>query len=73
MAIANPEMYRIYYNPSIRGEDNAKLAPALERVDRQSFAALPDHALHRIWNSEIATHDDWKLPPPDINTSSACQ
>lgn len=34
MAIANPEMYRICYNPSIRGEDKAELAPAWEQIDR---------------------------------------
>ena len=41
-----------------------KLALAWERVDRQSFAALADPALHRIWDNETdAVYDDWKLKP----------
>jgi hypothetical protein len=61
MAIANPEMYRIYDNPSIRGEETAHLAPAWDRVGRQSSAALANPALHPIWDNEIAGCDDWKL------------
>ena len=63
MAVANSEMYRIYYSPSIQGEEQADLAPARSPVDRQSFAALLDPALRRIWNSETAIHEDWKLIP----------
>ena len=63
MAIANPEMYRIYCNPSIRGDEKVELAPPWEPIDRQSFAALADPALHRISDNEPAVHDDWKLKP----------
>ncbi len=63
MAIANPEMYRIYYNPSIRGDEKAELPPPWERVYRQNFAALPDPALHRISDNGTAVDDDWKLRP----------
>lgn len=63
MASASPEMYRIYYNPSIRAEEKAELAPAWERVDRQSSAALPDPALHHISDNETTAYDDWKLNP----------
>lgn len=61
MASTNSEMYLICYNPSIRGEDKAELAPPWERIDRQSFAALADPALHHISDNEITVYDDWKL------------
>ena len=45
-------------------EEKMKLALAWERVDRQSFAALADSALRRIWDNEIdAVYDDWKPKP----------
>ena len=61
MAFANPEMYRIYYNPSIRGDEKAELAPPWEPIDRQSFSALAHPALHRISDNETTVYDDWKL------------
>jgi len=39
------------------------LAPVWERVDRQSFAAIANLALHRIPDNETAVYDDWKLKP----------
>jgi hypothetical protein len=73
MAIANPEMYHICYNPSIRGAEKMDLAPPWEPIDRQSFAALADPALYRISDNEPAVTDDWRLSSSDINTSSAYQ
>ena len=63
MAIVNPEMYRIYWNPSIRGEERAGFAPVWERVDRQSLATIANLALHRIPDNETTVYDDWKLKP----------
>jgi hypothetical protein len=58
MAIVNPEMYRIYYNPSIRGDERVGLAPVWERVDQQSFVALANLVGNRISNSETGVYDD---------------
>lgn len=45
-------------------EEKLKLALAWERVDRQSFTALADSALRRIWDNEVdAVYDDWKPKP----------
>jgi hypothetical protein len=63
MTIANPEMYRICYNPSIGGEQKAERAPAREWIDRQGFEALANSALRRISENENAVYDDWKLKP----------
>jgi len=42
-------------------EEKMKLTLAWEQTDRQSFAALADSALRRIWDNEIdAVYDDWK-------------
>jgi hypothetical protein len=56
-------MYPIHHNPSIRAKEKAELAPAWERVDRQSSAAIPDPALHHISDNETTAYDDWKLDP----------
>ena len=56
-------MYRIYYNPSICGEEKAGLALTRECVDRQSHAALANPALQRISDNETAVYDNWKLKP----------
>ena len=43
-------------------EEKERIAPAWawERVDRRSFSALADSALHRIRDNEVdAVYDDW--------------
>jgi hypothetical protein len=63
MSIANPEMYRIYHNPSICAEQKIGLVSAKERVDRRIPTAFAGSVLRGTSDNATAGCDDQKLRP----------